>query len=997
MADRGERTRKAAGGTPVVAARTRMPTVRAMVRERLDARLAKLWEHRLTVVTAPAGAGKTTLLAHFTQSLRANGGPVPVAWYRAEPGDGDAAALLGYLEQALTAALGDLAGGWASVEDAARDLERWSGERALLVIDDLHALQSTPAETALGRLLDYAPPYLTVLVASRYPPNLGLSRLRVAGQLLEIDADDLRFRSWEVERLFREFYAEPLPPEDLAALARRTEGWAAGLQLFHLATRGKRADERRQTLHALGSRWRLVREYLTDNVLGQLSDDVRDFLVGTCVLGRLSGAMCDELLGRTGSEAVLAELERAGIFTVSVDQGWYRYHEVLRSHLEAVLVEQAGEAQARAHHARAAQLLEASGELAEALCAYCRADDWEAAGRLLGHGGAAIADGPGAWLDRLPPAVLQHDPWILLATARRHRADGRWDASLHAYRAAEGAFGSQPAREVCAAERRAVSVWMEPALGRRPDAPGLLRAAVARDPLSVRAAAADLPAAQRRLVETVALALAGDVRGARISGAEVAEVADASPLLSVGARLLAGFAALLGGDQGAAIDVEWSAEEADRLGVPWIARVGRAVLALTDRVDGPATAAEVRMQCVQRGDEWGAGLAALVEGIGGLRHGQSRPAVVDEAARGFARLGAGSLEAWCHAVAALQRAHARDGSAARSARQALAMARSTAIPGAEAYALLALSLTEPEREGEHLAAAGDVAQACGLALPDLTDAGGGEVIDLAQVVGSRGPLAPATGEQHSVTAPARANGPPPSRLRCFGGLELAIHGRLVDLRSLKPRARALLRVLALHAGRPVHREAILAALWPDTDGETGTRNLHVTLSALRNALEPEAARNEWTLIVRDGDAYVLRLGDDADVDLWQFDRYLSEAATARAAGDNRRAIAALEQALWLHEAELLPEEGPAEWVVGERERYRVRATEAAKSLVELLVRIGDRAAAVIACARGLHIDRYQDALWRMLIAIHQENGDPAAAAHARRRYDAVLAELGLTT
>ena len=97
------------------------------------------------------------------------------------------------------------------------------------------------------------PAWLAIVVGSRLAPSINLCRLRVAGDLVEIGPDDLRFRAWEVERLFREHYGEPVPPEELAVLARRTEGWAAGLQLFHLATRGKPADERRRILAAVGA------------------------------------------------------------------------------------------------------------------------------------------------------------------------------------------------------------------------------------------------------------------------------------------------------------------------------------------------------------------------------------------------------------------------------------------------------------------------------------------------------------------------------------------------------------------------------------------------------------------------------------------------------------------------------------------------------------------------------------------------------------------------
>ncbi|MGH2769128.1 MAG: AAA family ATPase, partial [Actinomycetota bacterium] len=393
----------------VVPGKVRVPNVHGIGRPRLhDLLLDHFRDHQLALVIAPAGSGKTTLLAQWA-SLAA----IPVAWYRAESSDGDERSFLDYLEAALSAALPGLSGSWRSVADATRALEARSPSRALLIIDDLHTLQGTPAERAIEQLIGYAPAGLTVLGASRYPPGFNLPRLRVTGALLELGSDDLRFRTWEVERLFWDFYHQLLPPEDLAALARRTEGWAAGLQLFHLATRHKATDEGRRTLAALTSRARLAREYLARNVLEGLPGELRSFLQETCVLGRLSGALCDAFLGATGSARMLAELENRRIFTQLLDEnGGYRYHEVLRSHLESALVEEVGEAEAHSRYRRAARLLEAFDDLPEALYAYCRGEEWEAVARLLGRRGERIALGQGAWLDELPIALGQQDPWV---------------------------------------------------------------------------------------------------------------------------------------------------------------------------------------------------------------------------------------------------------------------------------------------------------------------------------------------------------------------------------------------------------------------------------------------------------------------------------------------------------------------------------------------------------------------------------------------------------
>ena len=207
---------------------------RLLWRERLSALLPSLYDAHLALIVGPAGAGKTTVLTQLTEAARA-----PVAWCLVERADSEALPFLKRLERALVAAVPDLQGGWQDAADAADELNVAVNTRTLLVLDDFHLLHGTSAEQMLERLLKLSRNPLAVLIGTRIRPAFNLSRLRACGEVAEVGADELRFRSWEVERLFREIYREPLPPEALAALTRRTDGWAVGLHLFHLATRGK--------------------------------------------------------------------------------------------------------------------------------------------------------------------------------------------------------------------------------------------------------------------------------------------------------------------------------------------------------------------------------------------------------------------------------------------------------------------------------------------------------------------------------------------------------------------------------------------------------------------------------------------------------------------------------------------------------------------------------------------------------------------------------------
>jgi DNA-binding SARP family transcriptional activator len=996
----------ARGTGGVVATKVRIPDVPSMGLDRLDARLETVWRHRLGLVVAPAGSGKTSLLARF--AARATG---PVGWYRAEGWDSEEAALVRHLEAALAGTLPGIERSWQTIADVANALATWQGDRVLLVVDDLHTLEGTGAEAALERLIDYAPESLTVLVASRVPPRFNLSRLRVSGQLMELSGEDLRFRSWEVERLFRDFYEEPLPPEELARLARRTEGWAAGLQLFHLATHGRPPEERRRLLSELGISSRLARElrdYLARNVLDQLPLELRRFLVETSVLGRLSGPLCDRLLERTDSRDVLDDLERRRLFTHRLaEDGWYRYHEVLRSHLQAVLLEEVGPEGLRDRFCSAGGLLVESGAMPEAVEAFCRGEDWDRVSRLLGGNGRAVADEPSAWVDALPAAIVSNDPWLLLANARRLRAEGGLADAIDSYRRAVVVFGSSDAGAMCRRERQALANWID---GVSPLAPDrrepfpVLRAAVSRDPLGAIRGAEGLDSPDGEIAAGLVAIVAGHVGRARRELQHAAERADTGRHGLVIAALGAGVAGLLMGLRHAAAEVEGAVAAAEQAGIDWLARMGRASLALSGTEESIREADAVAAASRRFGDGWGEAIASLCAAWGAAATGRGRPEL-DELPGLLRSLDAGSLEAWARGLLAV--AAARDGAPDGHdlAVSAEAAARAAGIPAASMLANVALaaaSASDAEAE-EYRHAAEAIARETGLLAPrSLEQSVAASMPGPARRVAS-GPLDVPGREREAASgaafriAPVRRAAAPPLSVRLLGGFGLELEGRPVDLSSVRPRARALLRLLALYAGAPVHHETIEAAMWPEAGAEAASRNLHVAIAGLRRVLEPTAGRGSFQLLRRDGDAYRLALPDAAEVDLIRFERALAAGRQARERGDSSGALLAFQEALDTYAGELLPEDGPAEWVSDRRELARLGAVEAAQQLAQLHLDRGDVEAAAQTASAGLRIERYHDPLWRLLIRSRDEAGDQGAASRARAGYDRMLAELGVPT
>jgi LuxR family maltose regulon positive regulatory protein len=123
----------------------------------------------------------------------------------------------------------------------------------------------------------------------------------------------------------------------VAALADRTQGWAAGLQLAALSLRGQ--TDVAGFVAAFSGSHRYVLDFLAEEVLERQTGHVRTFLLKTSVLERLSGPLCDAVTGRAGSQAMLEQVERAGLLLLPLDEmrGWWRYHHLFADLLRARL------------------------------------------------------------------------------------------------------------------------------------------------------------------------------------------------------------------------------------------------------------------------------------------------------------------------------------------------------------------------------------------------------------------------------------------------------------------------------------------------------------------------------------------------------------------------------------------------------------------------------------------------------------------------------------
>ena len=407
----------------------------------------------LVLVCAPAGFGKTALLADWIRR-----GEGSVSWLSLDAGDSDPARFWRHVVAALDRArpgvaerVGPLLGPPAPasfeglVTALINELAAPPGQdELLLVLDDYHLIDAQQVHEPLVFLLEHLPPGVHLVLASRADPPLPLARLRAGGQLAELRGGDLRFTAEEAAALLRETLGDVLPAAAVVALAARTEGWAAGLQLAALSLQGQ-ADPAGFVAAFSGSH-RYVLDYLTDEVLEGQTDQVREFLLETSVLDRLSGGLCDAVTGRTGGQVMLEQVERANLFLTPLDEvrGWWRYHQLFADLLRARLQQQQPGRVAALHH-NAAAWCEQQGLADDAIRhALAAGDTTGAAGLIERHFDALFfRRGEGAtvqrWLAAIPAEIAISRPRLLLARSRLALARGRVEAAGPLLDAAESA------------------------------------------------------------------------------------------------------------------------------------------------------------------------------------------------------------------------------------------------------------------------------------------------------------------------------------------------------------------------------------------------------------------------------------------------------------------------------------------------------------------------------------------------------------------------------
>jgi LuxR family transcriptional regulator, maltose regulon positive regulatory protein len=469
-------------------------------------------------LAAPAGYGKTTLLAQWAER---NG--QAFAWVSVDDGDNDPKVLLSYVARALdqvepvgARVFDALASPASSVPGSV--VPRLGAAFAamtspvVLILDDVHLLHNSECRAALSVLADHVPAGSRLALAGRDAPPLRIARLRAEGRIAQVGPADLALTRGEAAALLRTAGVE-LGEDDVAALHERTEGWAAGLYLAALYLR--EGGPVGTAAVSFGGDDRLVSEYIESEFLTRISGPHRAFLTRSAALARMSGALCEAVLGLPGAAATLADLARSNLLLVPLDRRgrWYRYHHLFGDMLLAEL-ERTEPGLVPVLQRRAAAWCLANGLAEEALGYSMAAGDVDQAARLVQglvlrtyrQGRVTTCQRWLQWLEDRAGIeghpVVAAQAAIVAATRGRPAEAERWADAVDRWRDERPARPGDPVAEAWPALARAI-------LCRR----GIEQMHADADETARRFAAANVVMPVAALFQGIARVLAGDLHG----------------------------------------------------------------------------------------------------------------------------------------------------------------------------------------------------------------------------------------------------------------------------------------------------------------------------------------------------------------------------------------------------------------------------------------------------------------------------------------------------
>lgn len=383
---------------------------------------------RLTLVSAPAGYGKTTLIADGLHNAR-----IPVGWLSLDTSDNDPTLFWTYFVAALqTIHPGIGKPALSMLQSPQPPSAEWLLATLIneiaevpadfaLVLDDYHEIDNQSIHDSISRLVDRMPPQMHLFITTRADPPLPLARLRARDHMRELRAADLRFTLAETTEYLNDLMRLGLSRTNVKTVEDRSEGWITGLRIAALSMRT--TDDVSAFVDSFGGGTHHIFDYLIEEIVNRQPPEIREFLLRTSILDRLTGPLCDVITGRDDSQEILEDLERKNLFVVPLDDNrhWYRYHRLFSDLLQAQMTKERPDLIGELH-SRASQWFEGEGLTVEAVNHAMVSQDFDRVVELIEPlVMTMVAQNEHAtvlrWLSKIPDDLAAGHPWLCVGGA----------------------------------------------------------------------------------------------------------------------------------------------------------------------------------------------------------------------------------------------------------------------------------------------------------------------------------------------------------------------------------------------------------------------------------------------------------------------------------------------------------------------------------------------------------------------------------------------------
>lgn len=432
-----------------------IPTISSKLvkRPRLFNKLDDYFEYRLTLVTAAAGYGKTTLVTSWLEEKQNN--KLIITWFSVDEDDNDPEWFWSYFLISIYRKILNKDDIRESVEKLYQNTTAFNKlyfshfiniitkleEEILIVVDDFNIISNDRIIEDMKFLIKNMPSNMHIFILGRNLPELGLTRLRAADSVLEINQQDLYFTAEETLQFFDKVSGTKLPCDKCNLIWNEAEGWVAGIQMMALAIKNSNRKSLDDYVYKNNV---FVFDYMAEEVFLNLNDGIKKFLLYTSILSEFSPEICNYLLDIKNSIDIIEEIEGANLFLMCIDReyNWFRYHNLfgsfLKKHLDYLGIETVHKL-----YDKAAQWYECNKQIDKAIENYIKGLNFKRAARLIEQvSGEILCRGEAKLLNKwnqiLPKAIVNVNPRLIMNNAWAALSDGRVNEVWECITMAEG-------------------------------------------------------------------------------------------------------------------------------------------------------------------------------------------------------------------------------------------------------------------------------------------------------------------------------------------------------------------------------------------------------------------------------------------------------------------------------------------------------------------------------------------------------------------------------